>query len=571
MTANAQPAANPAATQASRPPKRARNANRTDLPPQEQRGAEYAEQLKHYLKQKDAKFLTDNEEKLSVYLDGTSISLLPTAENLDLCDLMLKVCRVSTMLVDARIAVQRLAVEARKQASRIQSRSFSAISKDGKRIYLPTPAKETLLQISEASIAEVPNGTNEDTFWLRHPKNNPFTFSEGDCQAALLEFERLLVESLSCKDHHLRWLVAMNEGLFPIVRDLCTARFILVHTGATQQGKTTAAKRFILLHGMGDVTGDGSVASLSNQGDVGFLALDNREQVNFKQPLIDYCLFVSTGGERMRSSNDGATIRSTNEHRPVVIITSIEGVFKAELEARCVEILFSINGQKVAPEGIQRQISGARGRMNSALARVLQRFLSIRKEQRLTPNTLPGFDEHFTALCDLLRAFGEVAGKPERWAEEIIGGWDQLLRDSSDDAEEDGLEFHIRQILFPLLPYPPVGVKEIDNVVVRGRRGKLAIVTEGAAHLLAELQRKPGLDLRLNPNGFVRRLSSTKFRSFSFLKSEDASEVVPEVKELKRTPTCKPIGFFFPHDVMTVNEDGSKAIVMEPSATKQAS
>jgi hypothetical protein len=34
------------------------------------------------------------------------------------------------------------------------------------------------------------------------------------------------------------------------------------HTGASQQGKTTGAQRFNILHGLGDVKGDYSVAAL---------------------------------------------------------------------------------------------------------------------------------------------------------------------------------------------------------------------------------------------------------------------------------------------------------------------
>jgi hypothetical protein len=104
-----------------------------------------------------------------------------------------------------------------------------------------------------------------------------------------------------------------------------------VHQESTQQGKTTGAKRFILLHGLGDVTGDGSVAALANEPDQGLLVLDNKEQTNFDKRLIDYCLFLSTGGTRKRSSSDGTSTRSTNTFRPVGVITTIEGVFKAEL------------------------------------------------------------------------------------------------------------------------------------------------------------------------------------------------------------------------------------------------
>jgi len=42
----------------------------------------------------------------------------------------------------------------------------------------------------------------------------------------------------------------------------------------------------------------------------------------------------------------------------------------------------------------------------------------------------------------------------------------------------------------------------------------------------------------------------------------------PGVKELKRTSSRKPIGFFFPNDGMTMNDNGRTNIVIELSHTK---
>jgi hypothetical protein len=99
--------------------------------------------------------------------------------------------------------------------------------------------------------------------------------------------------------------------------------------------------RFTYLHGLGDVLGDFSVAALANSGDIGLLVMDNREQQNFTQELIDFCLFLATGAERGRSYSDG-TLRPRLNGRPVGVITTIEGVVKAELQARCVEVQYGV-------------------------------------------------------------------------------------------------------------------------------------------------------------------------------------------------------------------------------------
>jgi hypothetical protein len=529
------------------------------LPAQEREGAIYARRLLKHIEDQSGMFLKDEEGKFCVVIGGRSISLAPTPENVDLCELMLEVCGVSTVLQPARIGIHRLIVQARKRASQIQSLRFSALSQDRSQIYIPISGGK-LLQISANAIQLAPNGSNESRFWIRHPKDDPFQYAAVDPQTGLADFERLIVDTLSCKHPQMRWFVAMHAGLFPFVRDLCTARFILVHQGSTQQGKTTGAKRFILLHGLGDVTGDGSVAALSNEPDQGLLVLDNREQANFSQRLIEYCLFLSTGGTRKRSSSDGSSTRSTNIFRPVGVITTIEGVFKAELEMRCVEMEFAVNGQKIGREQIETEILERRHSMNSALVAVLQRFLSIKAEHRETPNPRPDFAGHFTTLCDLLRAFGCVAGKPTEWAEEMIRDWDRIIRRPDADQEESELEYPIREILLGSDSFlPQDDIRRRDKVKIQGREGALYIVHQ-CAFLLKKLQEQPALrrSVPVTANGLSKRLSSERFCSLKVVKEMDA----PEHKELKRTASRRPIGFFIPNDEVTVNDDAKVGTVI---------
>ena len=56
------------------------------------------------------------------------ISELPLlAEDLGFAKLMLKVCKVSTASTEARVAIQRLSVHASSLASKITTRTFSAL------------------------------------------------------------------------------------------------------------------------------------------------------------------------------------------------------------------------------------------------------------------------------------------------------------------------------------------------------------------------------------------------------------------------------------------------------------
>jgi hypothetical protein len=534
---------------------RANTSPKSDAPLPEVQGQQYFNRLIAYIAKNDGRFLRNDEGDIFVLLDGREILL--SHENVGLAGLMFAACNVSTVLAGGKIAIQRLLVYAQRAASETNFRQFSAVSRDEKRIYIPI-SDDRLLQISEEKVHVVPNFTNADALWIKHPKSKPFRYAGEDPLAGLARFEELLVETLPCKHAEMRWFLAMHEGLFPIVRDFRTSQFLVVHRGATQQGKTSGAQRFNLLHGLGEVTGDASIAALSAEGDVGFLALDNKEQENLNPSMIEYLLFLATGAGRKRASNDGLRVRTSDVHRPAVVITSIEGVnIRAELRERCVEVEFCVNSRKVGREAAERAISEHRDEMLAALIPVLQRFLVIRLESRDTPNPFSGnFDAHFTTLCDLLRAFADVTGKPEGWAEQMIAAWDRIIRQRSDGEEEESeLEYHVRDVLLRTVPQDV----QRKQAKLGARTGTLYIVNR-CAFLLSELQRHPGLLARLpkNPNGLSNRLASEKFRGFQVVREADA----PEHKELKRKAGCRPIGFFIPNDDVTIHDDPEIATVI---------
>jgi hypothetical protein len=258
------------------------------------------------------------------------------------------------------------------------------------------------------------------------------------------------------------WFVAMHEALFPFIRDLCPARFIVVHIGSTQQGKTSGAQRFTLLHGLGEVKGDYSPAALASLGDVGLLVMDNKEQANLTQPFVDHCLYLSTGAERGRCTQDGM-LRPRGVGRPVGMITTIEGMCKAELRSRCIDVQYGVAGLKLPRAPIERNIQERRHEIGSVIVMVLQRYMQIRSAMapRLDhPHCccpVPDFEEHYSALCDLLQAYAEIAGKPKGWSDGEVRAWGKAL--TSSEPEEDDLEHPLSRILFPRehharQPYP---------------------------------------------------------------------------------------------------------------------
>lgn len=508
----------------------------------ERRGLIYAQRIEKYLRQSGGQFVRDGDGSFHIILRDQRIPLTYDRTNYPLAGLMLEACKASSLSPAAHVAIQRLIVEAAKQASTVHMRRFSAMSHDGERLYVPVQGGG-LLQITANQVTVVPNARNQDSIWVEHPRNEPLKYTTADPKDGLERFERLVVETQACRVPEMRWLVAINNTLYPYVRDLSPARFILIAIGKSQQGKTSGQQRFTLLHGLGEVMGDYTVAALGNLPDPGLLVIDNKEQANFTQPLIDFCLFLATGAQRGRSNSDGK-IRVSGS-RPVAVITSIEGVFKDELRKRSVEVGYEVSdGQHARRWSIESEIQQHRHVIGSALMMVLQRYLTISKERRPTPNPIPQFEEHFTFLCDLLRAYGEVAGRPPEWAESIIGVWATTIQQQDADENESELE----QPLLRVLDEARNGAYEGDfaemHLTYKGQHGSL-LVAECAAVLTAiqRLQLRDR-DLPRTANGLSRRLRSNTFKSFQVL---DAN-IAPELPDLKRTARKRPIGFFVPDD-----------------------
>lgn len=520
------------------------------IPMSERRAVVFFTQLSAHIKKHEGKFLRDEWGQLHLLIKQQRIPLNRDQGNHALAALMLKVSGVSTLPAGAQAAIQRLQVLAETQAGVMRFREFSAMSDDLESLYLPI-ADQRLLKITASVIEPVENGN--DSLWLEQPKGNvgeitinqdaPLSYRAGNPQVGLAAFERLLVETQACRLPGMRWFVAMHEGLFPYVRGTCPARLIVEHNGKFQQGKTSGAQRFTLLHGLGEVLGDATPASLANMGDIGLLTADNKEQKNFSQQTIDFYLFLSTGAMRVRSKRDG-TIRPAAKGRPVGVITSIEGVHKAELQARCVEVLYEIKGKERLPRSeIEREIAKRRHEITSALVPVLQRYMQLCRERRSAPNPIPEFAEHFNALCTLLRAYGDVAKMPEGWAEHIIEGWDAAL--SSREPEENELE----PVLLEIFRECEKGnnlrcdIERLADVTYEGQKGTLFVTDCGS--LLYELkQRLRGEELPRNSRGFGRRLRASDFSAFEIVDEKHADRFIA----LKRTARRRPIGFFVGDD-----------------------
>lgn len=503
------------------------------VPRHERAALQIAAFANDFIKTKGGQYLRDENGKLHIIIGGKRVSLNYDRENDGLGSLLFASCGISSLSREAQSAIQLIRIEAAKRAGELKLRRFSAVS-NGK-LYVPIGGNRLLL-VTKLGLSVVPNGT--DDLWVEHPYGDPFLYAEGDPKPGLALFERLLVETQACVAPEMKWLVAIQAGLFPFIRDEFSARFLLQFRGPSQDGgKTTGGRRFVCLHGLGEIKGDVSVAMVSNEGDIGLVVLDNKEQANYEQPLVDYCVFAATGGQYGRSNPDGST--RSSKGRPVVVITTIEGMPKKELHTRTVNVEYRVVGKKLDRDVIEAEILRERSRIESALMRVLSRFLEIRS-QRDTPDAVPDFRENFRADADLLRAYADVAGKPEAWAEQIIVKWAAVI--GGQEPEENELEHPILRVLAKHAL--SLGEITMEQTTFKGRKGKLYVTTcNPLLTALENLNLRDGI-LPRTPNALSRRLHDGKFVGFEVVDEESA----PELSALTRTARRKPIGFFMPDD-----------------------
>lgn len=507
-------------------------------------------------------------EKVFVLLQGRRIEISPDFSNHAYAALQIKYCGKGTAEYSGRAICQRVAVIASEAASSIHLARFSAVSKDKARLYLPI-AGGGLLQIMPTQLAVVANGENPDSFWVEHPRNEPFKFLPNcNVREALTLFQDLCVNTQSCSEKH-AWFVAMHEGLLPYVRDFVKARMLVEHLGPSQRGKTSGAQRFTKLHGLGDVLGDVTPAYFRNSCDsLGLAVLDNKEHDDQGKELIQLLLFAATGAQNGRSMQDGSAREMKD--RPVVAITSIEGAFKRELQKRMVYVPYGVrlNRNHADRDHIEDQIVEHRNELLSALCYVLKRFMGQNAEQtrerlaNLPPHPFQEFSGYLTTLARLLYAFEAEADKPTDWADNIIGQWFQTLGPASEN-EGDELETHIENLLelyesvlikaevmeiSPQLRAVLVCFERIPNYR-HGREVGVLYVTAAKKLLNAmNLNRIGGNAVPRTAQAMGRRLEQAKWSELRVLDGEDDPR-------LKRQGKNRRIGIFKPWQVATEEGD----------------
>ena len=449
---------------------------------------------------------------------------------------------------------------------------FSAISDDGKRLYVPQ--RQGMLVISADGIAELGSENLDHILVKSAPDQKPFKFqklSPEEIKRGLELFEKHVVNTQATVHKPMRWLVSIQSALLPFLRGKYQDRLILLLKGGSGGGKSSGARRFALLLGWNELWGDTTEAALRNAGDIGIVFLDNKEQHNSSK-IEDWFLFASTGGETKRATRSGQ-LRKVASGRPIVVVTSIEGFAKTEVRNRTIEVDYAltpaqVSVQRTALEKNRQEILQNRDVILSAIMYVIQHFLSVEPSAReIVPDRVSRAGDNYVATCRLLRAYGELAEKDDTWADRQIRMWNGIL-DSSGAVINEELGDIVRKFIDEkrssassdvdsLVGGKPVGaeltrvhlsapdLQIATGVEYDGRKGTLFVTHFDAMKRWAAEQ--PAYRNTFPQNGaqFASRIREAQSDSLRVVREDDLEHPLLK-RQRPNGKQVRPIGFFVP-------------------------
>lgn len=483
----------------------------------EQRAAANATKLLEYVKKRRGMLAETANGNVVLLIGNEEIQLNFDSKNIGLARLLAKVLNIGTLTLEAKLTIQRLMVEACNENDTVHIRHFAAALDNA--IFIPL-SNNSVLRVTKSSFTKIANGRNPQRLFVQHPYHRAIDdtilkmLDRATAREAVQIFARLLVDTQSCANNSHRWLVAAHEGLLAFVRDEIVSRMILAHIGPSQSGKTSGAQRFVILHGLGNVKGDYTVAALGNLHDIGLLVLDNKEQGDLSRALVNFLLYLATGAERGRSDKEG-NVR-TNAARPIAVLTSIEGVYRDELRKRVLEVEYRRPDRYLERELIEQQIKKSREILYVGLLWVLRRYLQVKERVSAESVPEPAFKEYFRTLYALLEAYGDVAGFGPSWAAQVVDDWRASLRNLTESEEVEVLLLRAFRegLMGPLSPFT---VGEVS--------GGVACIEASALLSILESLAPRSRSLPKTATGLARRLRSTTFKQLRVLEGRGEEPV----------------------------------------------
>jgi hypothetical protein len=155
-----------------------------------------------------------SDSKVFIIINGRRIEISPAFENRAYAALQLKYSNVATAEYKGKAVCQRVAVIASQGATDMRLASFSAVSRDKKRLYIPIEGGE-LLQITASGLERVSNGANQDACgW-----NTRRTIRSSFCRIAKCEMHSAYLKNCAWNRRRAAW--ENTGGSWQCTRDYC--------------------------------------------------------------------------------------------------------------------------------------------------------------------------------------------------------------------------------------------------------------------------------------------------------------------------------------------------------------
>ncbi|ETR67914.1 MAG: hypothetical protein OMM_04876 [Candidatus Magnetoglobus multicellularis str. Araruama] len=205
--------------------------------------------------------------------------------------------------------------------------------------------RNELLKLSPGEIEIIKNGSNQDSVYLRNASNmeeiNPDLFEdETYIKEGMSEMKTLLFDNFPCALVNKYYLFVYMIASFFV--NFFKAKGLLKASGDTGSGKTTAANIITHLIYKKDMTTIGTPASYFTEAAISpITVMDNYERQNIDKSILDFLLFVATGGNKMKRDRDRQTSNIFERASTQIYWTAIEPPEKEELINRTIDIQFN--------------------------------------------------------------------------------------------------------------------------------------------------------------------------------------------------------------------------------------
>ena len=279
-----------------------------------------------------------------------------------------------------------IASEAYNFGKQIDLASWICTDRNTDTIYVNLNSPNNVIfKINKDGVEEIPNGLNKEGVLLRASRKIlPVNYlPDASIKEGIDALRELVFCNLACEKEQRYLILCWFITLFLL--DFAPYMALMKFSGATNSGKTTAAKLLSLLIYGNEHLGDPSTAAMyavSSQNPL--LIVDNLESEDITKSGLKFLLLSATKGGKEKRTQGTETGTIEEMPKALVLVTAIEPFTKAELINRTydVEFEFKFKDDDFIEDEIIRQIIKKRDLILSAIIKLIHKEVLPNMEKR---------------------------------------------------------------------------------------------------------------------------------------------------------------------------------------------